>query len=83
VAVLLGGVGIVALMMGSPRLRAKLRVWTAKHFYEHRYDYRGEWLRFTKTINRPEQGGLSLDARVIKAVADIVESHGGILATAQ
>jgi putative PEP-CTERM system histidine kinase len=77
--ILVGGVAIAALLCLSPRLRAALRVWTAKHFYEHRYDYRSEWLRFTRTLDQPELGGLSIDARVIKAIADIVESRGGML----
>lgn len=65
----------------SNRLRAKLRVWTTKHFFEHRYDYRAEWLRFTATLSRSQASGLTLESRVIKAVADIVESTGGLLLT--
>ncbi len=79
VAVLAASIVAVALLLVSARLRAYLKVWTAKHFFEHRYDYRVEWLRFTQTLNRPEAGGLSLDARVVKAIADIVESPGGAL----
>ncbi|MFM6854252.1 MAG: XrtA/PEP-CTERM system histidine kinase PrsK [Sphingopyxis sp.] len=67
------------LLFLSPKLRARARVWTAKHFFEHRYDYRAEWLRFTATLNRPEAGGLSLPARVVKAIGDIVESGSGVL----
>ncbi|MEQ1687142.1 MAG: XrtA/PEP-CTERM system histidine kinase PrsK [Sphingopyxis sp.] len=78
-AVLLGTVTGAALMLLSPRMRAHLRVWTAKHFYEHRYDYRAEWLRFTATLNRNETASLSIDARAIKALADIVESPAGLL----
>lgn len=72
----------VALLLLSPRMRAHVRVWTAKHFYEHRYDYRAEWLRFTATLNRPEDEGMSIDIRVIKALADIVESPAGLLVSA-
>lgn len=71
-------VGLCLLML-SARLRALVRVWTVKHFFEHRYDYRAEWLRFTATLHRPEDGGLSLQARVVKAFADMVESGGGVL----
>lgn len=71
-----------ALLGLSPTLRAMVKVWIAKHFFEHRYDYRAEWLRFTGTLHRPEAGGLSLDARVVKAIGDIVESTGGVLITA-
>jgi putative PEP-CTERM system histidine kinase len=70
-----------ALVLISPRLRAIVRVWTTKHFFEHRYDYREEWLRFTATLNRPAAAAAaeSTDARVVKALADIVESAGGVL----
>ena len=81
IVVLAATVGAMLLLFLSPRLRAQVRVFTAKHFFEHRYDYRAEWLRFTATLNRPEDAGLSLDARVVKAVADIVESSGGALAS--
>ncbi|MEK6540792.1 MAG: XrtA/PEP-CTERM system histidine kinase PrsK [Pseudomonadota bacterium] len=79
IGVLAATVAGAGLMLLSPRMRAHLRVWTAKHFYEHRYDYRAEWLRFTATLNRSETVTLSIDARVIKALADIVESPAGIL----
>ena len=79
VGVLAAALAAIVLTFASPRIRAQIRVWTVKHFFEHRYDYRTEWLRFTATLNRPEDSGLSLDARVIKALADIVESSGGQL----
>ena len=80
--VVLGGTLVGGLVvMRSARLRGYLRVWTAKHFFEHRYDYRTEWLRFTATLSRRDGEGLTLDARVIKAIADIVESAGGALFT--
>ncbi len=71
---------VAAMVFLSPRMRAYMRVWAAKHFYEHRYDYRVEWLRFTATLNHPELGGQSIDVRVVKAIADLVESPAGMLA---
>jgi putative PEP-CTERM system histidine kinase len=79
VALLSVSTAAVASLFLSARLRALLRVWTVKHFFEHRYDYRIEWLRFTATLNRPADKALSIDARVVKAMADIVESSGGAL----
>jgi hypothetical protein len=32
------------------RLRGWLNVMLSKHFFQHRYDYRAEWLRFNATI---------------------------------
>lgn len=81
VAVLLTGVLAGLAMLVSSRLRASLRVWISKHFFEHRYDYRSEWLRFTSTLNRPEARREPLDVRIVKAIADVVESGGGALVT--
>jgi len=66
-------------LMPSTRLRAWLRVKVAKHFFQHRYDYRVEWMRFTETLGVPGEGAAPLDVRVVQAIADITESPGGLL----
>ncbi|WP_420705616.1 XrtA/PEP-CTERM system histidine kinase PrsK [Porphyrobacter sp. AAP60] len=63
----------------SPRLRSWLRVMVTKHLFQHRYDYREEWLRFTRTIGRGGTGSASLEERAVKALADITESPAGLL----
>ncbi|MFN3863899.1 MAG: XrtA/PEP-CTERM system histidine kinase PrsK [Erythrobacter sp.] len=63
----------------SPRLRGWLRVTATKHLFQHRYDYREEWLRFTRTIGRAGKGSASLEERAVKALADITESPAGLL----
>jgi putative PEP-CTERM system histidine kinase len=68
-----------AVLLPSARLRAWARVFLAKHLFEHRYDYREEWLRFTRTIARAAQDGAELGERVVKAIADIAESPAGLL----
>ena len=75
---LIGGVLATVLIM-SARLRGWLRVTAAKHLFQHRYDYRTEWLRFTRTIGKSGEGQVSLEERVIRALADIVESPAGLL----
>src|SRR5258708_35490387 len=52
-------VGLLALMtvgamvlIHSARARGWVKVKLAKHLFEHRCDYRTEWLRFTETIGR-------------------------------
>lgn len=62
----------------SPRLSARIRVFVGKHFVPFRYDYREEWLRLIDTLASPAQP-LPLPERVIKAVAQIVGSPGGLL----
>jgi putative PEP-CTERM system histidine kinase len=66
-------------LMPSTRLRAWLRVKVAKHFFQHRYDYRVEWMRFTETLGVGGEGAAPLDVRVVQAIADITESPGGLL----
>ena len=80
--------GFVALVLAfalmilpSRRLRGWLRVMLAKHLFQHRYDYRSEWLRFTRTIAQGSGSEASLDERVIRALADITESPAGLLLT--
>ena len=68
-----------AIALPSPRMRSWLRVTATKHLFQHRYDYRQEWLRFTRTIGHGGTGGASLEERVVKALADITESPAGLL----
>ncbi len=35
----------------SGRFRSRLKVFVSKHFFSYRYDYREEWLRFTRTLS--------------------------------
>ena len=71
---------VVALvLLPSGRMRAWARVLLAKHFFEHRYDYREEWLRFTRTVGAAGEGQAALAERIVKAIADIAESPAGLL----
>jgi putative PEP-CTERM system histidine kinase len=82
----IGQVGIIFVMtlaalvlLPSAKLRAWLRVVLVKHLFEHRYDYRQEWLRFTDTVGRQGETGASLEERVVKAIADIGGAPAGLL----
>ena len=63
----------------SDRLRATLKVVLAKHFFRHRYDYREQWVRFADTVGRPDGEGMTLGARVAKALADVLGASGGMV----
>lgn len=63
----------------SRRLRGWLRVNVFKHLFQHRYDYRAEWLRFTETIGRAGPGARALAERAAQALADITDSDGAAL----
>lgn len=71
------GIAVIA----SARMRGWMRVMLAKHLFQHRYDYRSEWLRFTRTIAKTGDVEASLNERVIRAVADITDSPAGLLLT--
>jgi putative PEP-CTERM system histidine kinase len=70
------------VLLPSARARAWAKVKLAKHFFEHRYDYRAEWLRFTGTIGRSGGEAAPLGERVIEAFADILDAPGGMLLVA-
>lgn len=69
--------GLIALLM-SEQIRAKIRVWLTKHFFERKYDYRAEWLRLIHTLTSDE-ASLALRKRSIKALAQIIGSPSGRL----
>ncbi|MEM9500946.1 MAG: XrtA/PEP-CTERM system histidine kinase PrsK [Pseudomonadota bacterium] len=66
-------------LLPSDRVRGWFRVTATKHLFQHRYDYREEWLRFTRTIGRGSSTSPSFHERAVQAVADITESPAGLL----
>jgi putative PEP-CTERM system histidine kinase len=77
---LLAAMTVAAMvLLPSSRARGWAKVKIAKHFFEHRYDYRTEWLRFTDTIGATRPDAPPLGQRVIKAFADILDAPGGLL----
>ncbi|MBI3441421.1 MAG: PEP-CTERM system histidine kinase PrsK [Proteobacteria bacterium] len=71
------GLLLLILLFSSP-LRAHLRVFINKHFFHYKYDYREEWLRFIRTLSSSVQN-IPLPVRVIHAIAQMVDSPGGVL----
>ena len=59
-------------------MRARLRVFLDKHFFNYRYDYREEWLRLIQNLSEAQLDS-NLKTTVIGAMAKIVESPGGML----
>ena len=65
---------IVVVLSGA--VRARLRVFLGKHFFQYRFDYREAWLKFTHTLadqNSPDDMG----KRVIHGLADMLDSPAG------
>ncbi|MCL2644405.1 MAG: PEP-CTERM system histidine kinase PrsK, partial [Betaproteobacteria bacterium] len=69
---------LLAVLMSSTAQRAKLRVLINKHLFPYRYDYRTEWLRFTRSLSSAD-GQSNLGQSVITALANLVESPGGAM----
>jgi putative PEP-CTERM system histidine kinase len=79
-------VGALALMtvgamvlIPSARARGWVKLKLAKHLFEHRYDYRAEWLRFTETLGLAGPEAPPLSERIVRAFADMVDAPGGLL----
>ena len=71
-----------ALFLGailvSRRLRARLRVFISKHFYENKFDYREEWLRLIDTLTSTTNA-MPLRKRAVQALAQIINAPRGRL----
>ncbi len=78
-AIVFGATTALITLLSTPWLRAWTKVKVAKHLFRHRYDYRAEWQRFTATLGTPGDGADPLAARVVKAIADLTDSPGGLL----
>ena len=69
------------VVLPSRRVRGWLKVMLVKHFFQHRYDYREEWLRFTHTVGGGGDEAQPLAERVVKSVADVFDCPSGLLLT--
>ncbi len=74
--ILFGAFLLLAFVTISSTFRAKLRVLVAKNFFTYRYDYREEWLKFTRTLTGSGDGR-PIEETCVRALADLVESTGG------
>jgi len=77
--IFLFGAGLLLFaLMFSGQLRARMRVFLSKHFFNYKYDYRDEWLKFIGAL-ASEEPGPGLGIHVLQAMAAIVDSPGGVL----
>ncbi len=73
-------IALLALMIMafSGQVRGKIKVYVNKHFFDYKYDYRDEWLRFSNSFSVSKDDS-SLDERIILSIANIIDSTGGLL----
>jgi len=67
---------VLGAMLTSGTLRSKLRVLVSKHLFERRYDYREEWLRFTRLVSARDAHA-DVYERCVESLANLVESPAG------
>lgn len=75
---LFGAIVMLSILLFSAQLRATLRVLINKHFFQYKFEYREEWLRFIHTLTT-EEPNEQLREQTIKAIADIMRCPGGML----
>jgi len=75
---LFGALVVLLIVLFSGQAQAQLKVFLNKHFFNYKYDYRDEWLRFIRTLSAGEPG-VPLRERAIAALANIMDSPGGTL----
>lgn len=76
IAFLSGTGALLLIILFSGAIRAKVRVFLSKHFFNYKYDYREEWLRFTQTLAGSDE---EVPIRAIRAMSALVNSTGGML----
>ncbi|MGE5525114.1 MAG: XrtA/PEP-CTERM system histidine kinase PrsK [Rhodospirillaceae bacterium] len=75
---LFAAVLMLFVLFFSGTVRTQIKLFLSKNFFSYRYDYREEWLRFTRTLSEG-QPGIRLRERSIQAIAELVDSPGGAL----
>lgn len=73
-----GALLLLLVLLSSGTYRSYVNIFIQKHFFRYRYDYRHEWLRFTRAIS-DSRSAEPLAERIVRAMADIVESPAGAL----
>lgn len=67
---------ILAVLLFSGQIRARARVWLSKNFFSYKYDYRLEWLEFTRIL---ASGNRDVPENITRAMANLAKSPAGIL----
>jgi putative PEP-CTERM system histidine kinase len=73
----LSGIALLFLLL-SERIRREVKVVLHKNFYQHKHDYRTQWLRFTEQLSTSRSGDELLQ-RILSAYCDIFGIIGSAL----
>lgn len=69
---------LLATFLMSGSFRSHVRRFLSHHVLEDKYDYRGEWLRFSERLASSDSVEM-FERQIIRALADIVDSPAGAL----
>ncbi|MEZ5561086.1 MAG: PEP-CTERM system histidine kinase PrsK [Pseudomonadales bacterium] len=67
---------VVLTLVGSERVRARLRRVLTEQVFASRYDYRAEWRRVTEELTEPSPD-FDLAQQAIRALAGVLNANGG------
>ena len=67
---------LLMIFFVSGKARALAKVYFSKHFFQHRYDYRDEWIKLSKTLAHLNSIN-EVSGFIVKTVAELVDSSGG------
>ena len=73
---LAAAVALLVTVLFSGRLRSQIRVLLSKHFYTYHYDYREEWLKFTRALSSLND---DVAEGIIRIMAPLASSPAGQL----
>ncbi len=71
------GIALLLLLL-SERTRREIKVILHKNFYQHKHDYRTQWLRFTEQLSTSQSGDQLLQ-RILSAYCEIFGINGATL----
>lgn len=67
---------LLVALVSSRSLRSRLRVVLSKHLFSYKYDYRNEWLSFTRKLT---DDASDTPSAIINGISSIVQSETGVL----
>ncbi len=67
---------VLLILLFSAQIRAQTRVWLSKNFFSYKYDYRDEWLKFTRILSEAKE---NIPDAIVETVAGLAGSPAGLL----
>ena len=78
VVFLSGSILVLITALSAGGFQSRIKGLVVRNLFSHRYDYRVEWMNFVDTVSGSD-GAENLQMRVVRAIANIMDSPGGVL----